>query len=192
MERSRREEVWIFGMLAVQLCEVSKPLEVPMVLLGSAPVVIYKVLSALMSPHKVENIPCVSSGVFRTEAAAVLPDALSCLAGFSVRFLAFTLLSVECFSGLRVRALLISVSLSRTSLLSVRLSTGAPTDCLRACAGFSIPAPDGTRGRLDIEELGFTDLRSAVEGLTFGGLREDMVATVWFHRELAMFVVAVS
>jgi hypothetical protein len=95
-----------------------------------------------------------------------------------VRLLALTLLSVECFSGLRVRVLLISVSLSLTSLLSVRLSTGAPTDCLRAFAGFSMAATDGTRGRVEDERLGFVDLLSAVEAFIFGGLREDMVATV--------------
>ena len=93
-----------------------------------------------------------------------------------MRLLALTLLSVECFSGLRVRVLLISVSLSLTSLLSVRLSTGAPTDCLRACAGFSMPATDGRRGRVD-DEREFTDLLSVIEGFAFGRLREDMVAT---------------
>lgn len=107
----------------------------------------------------------------------MLADALSCR--FSVRLLALTLLSVECFSGLRVRVLLISVSLSLTSLLSVRLSTGAPTDCLRAFAGFSMPAAtDGTRGRVEDEGLGLVGLLSAVEAFIFGGLREDMVATV--------------
>lgn len=55
-----------------------------------------------------------------------------------------------------------------------------------------MPAPDGTRGRVVDEELGLADLLSAVEDLTFGGLREDIVATVQIHGQVAMFVVAVS
>jgi len=41
-----------------------------------------------------------------------------------------------------------------------------------------MPATDGTRGRLEDAGLGFVDLLSAVEAFIFGGLREDMVATV--------------
>lgn len=39
-------------------------------------------------------------------------------------------------------------------------------------------ATDGTRGRVEDEGLGLVGLLSAVEAFIFGGLREDMVATV--------------
>jgi hypothetical protein len=53
----------------------------------------------------------------------ILSDTLSTgLGGFSVRLLAFTRLSVECFSGLLERNVI--VSRVKTSLLSVRRSFG--------------------------------------------------------------------
>ena len=78
---------------------------------------------------------------------------------FSARLRAVTRLSVECFSGLRVRR--ISVSLSRTSRLSVRrsLSSAAVPMALdlvfrcdvladsRRSSPSPVPVPDATRGR---------------------------------------------
>ena len=85
---------------------------------------------------------------------ALLADALS--AGFvslSVSLvLAFTLLSVVCFSGLLVRA--VTVSLDKTCILSVRRSEAVFTaDCLLVCVvvefrlSFSGIEAEGTRGR---------------------------------------------
>ena len=85
---------------------------------------------------------------------ALLADALS--AGFvslSVSLvLAFTLLSVVCFSGLLVRA--VTVSLDKTCVLSVRRSeTVFAADCLFVCVvvelrlSFSGIEAEGTRGR---------------------------------------------
>lgn len=99
------------------------------------------------------NILCGSS-VSRREDAAGLSD---CLVDFSDLPRALTRDSVECFSGLRV--LRIPISLSRTSLLSVRLSpVVVAADCFRECVvvelrrSFSPPtSADGTRG-LDEEE----------------------------------------
>ena len=85
---------------------------------------------------------------------ALLADALS--AGFvslSVSLvLAFTLLSVVCFSGLLVRA--VTVSLDKTCVLSVRRSEAVfAADCLFVCVvvelrlSFSGIEAEGTRGR---------------------------------------------
>lgn len=86
---------------------------------------------------------------------ALLADALS--AGFvslsvSLVFLAFTLLSVVCFSGLLVRA--VTVSLDKTCVLSVRRSEAVfAADCLLVCVvvefrlSFSGIEAEGTRGR---------------------------------------------
>ena len=85
----------------------------------------------------------------------LLADALS--AGFvnlsvSLVLLAFTLLSVVCFSGLLVRA--VTVSLDKTCVLSVRRSEAVfATDCLLVCVvvefrlSFSGIEAEGTRGR---------------------------------------------
>ena len=86
---------------------------------------------------------------------ALLADALS--AGFvslsvSLVLLAFTLLSVVCFSGLLVRA--VTVSLDKTCVLSVRRSEVIfAANCLLVCVvvefrlSFSGIEAEGTRGR---------------------------------------------
>ena len=94
---------------------------------------------------------------------ALLDGLSTSRAAFSARLRAWARLSVECFSGLRVRR--VSVSLSRTSRFSVRRSLSSAAvpmalDLVLRCEVLAdsrrsspspvpvpVPVPDATRGR---------------------------------------------